>query len=370
MRFVCLFIAAAVVLVGCDKKKETASVSDKPVSATPNQFAPKGAFDVTKAAVPKDPKEILASVNETTLTRADAEAEAEIRIAGASRGQIPLEQMGFMKEQMLSQVVQTFVEKTVLLQEADKLNVKLSQEEQDKAMKEIQAGLPDGVTIDDVMKKSPIGEARMKAELANGLRINKLLSNICSNDSVVSEKELDEFIAANKEKLALPEHVKVRHIQVSVPEGTDEKAKADLKKKAEDIRKKLTDGADFAETAKKDSDCPSKKQGGELGMFARGQVKSKAIEDAAFSQKVNEIGTVVESQLGYHIIQVTEHNQAGQAPRDKVAETLKMQKQKKAVMEHIEALKKAAKITISKSVPTEDMGQMMMPGMDMDMDAE
>ena len=78
------------------------------------------------------------------------------------------------------------------------------------------------------------------------------------------------------------------------------------KTKAEELRKQLVAGADFAELAKKNSDCPSKESGGDLGTFTRGQMV-KPFEDAAFSQEKNAIGPVVETDFGFHIIQVLEH---------------------------------------------------------------
>lgn len=354
MRYViCLLVA--VMLVGCDKKKTepaTPSAGDnRPAGAfsAPGQFAPKGAISIKQPAK-LDPNEVLATVNDQKLTRKEADTEAEIRIVGRFGSQIPPEQLAFLKERMVAPIVDTFIEKTVLLTEADKRKITTTAEEQDQAMKEIQAGLPKGVSVEEVMKNSLIGEAKMKSELINGIRINKLIASAVTNEVTVTDAEVTDFIDKNKERLQLPEHVKARHIQVSVAKDADEKTKNEQKKKADELRKKIVDGADFADTARKDSDCPSKNAGGDLGTFAKGQMKTKEVEEAAFSQKVNDIGPVIESELGYHIVQVLEHNKAGLASRDKVSQGLKMEKQKTMVKTFIEGLKKNATITIAESV--------------------
>ena len=97
--------------------------------------------------------------------------------------------------------------------------------------------------------------------------------------------------------------VHARHILVLAPEGSDGSAKRQSLAEAEGIRESLIAGADFETMAKQYSACPSKESGGDLGSFRRGQMV-KPFEEAAFSQKVGEIGPVVYTQFGYHIIQV------------------------------------------------------------------
>ena len=78
---------------------------------------------------------------------------------------------------------------------------------------------------------------------------------------------------------------------------TKEEAKAEI----EELLKKIKDGSDFSELARQHSDCPSKRNGGNLGKFARG-VMAKPFEDAAFKLKKDQISGVVETEFGYHII--------------------------------------------------------------------
>ena len=70
------------------------------------------------------------------------------------------------------------------------------------------------------------------------------------------------------------------------------------------IKQELTGGSDFAGLAKQHSDCPSGANGGDLGMFGRGQMVG-AFEDSAFGMNVGDVSDVVETPFGYHIIQRT-----------------------------------------------------------------
>ncbi|GAA0792279.1 peptidylprolyl isomerase [Marinobacterium sediminicola] len=70
------------------------------------------------------------------------------------------------------------------------------------------------------------------------------------------------------------------------------------------LKEQIAAGADFAALAKEHSQCPSGKQGGELGTFGRGQMV-KAFDDVVFSAPINEVQGPVKTQFGYHLLEVT-----------------------------------------------------------------
>ncbi len=74
---------------------------------------------------------------------------------------------------------------------------------------------------------------------------------------------------------------------------------------AEKILEELKKGASFAKLAQKYSECPSKKQGGDLGWFGRGKMVPE-FEKAAFSLKKGELSDIVKTQFGYHIIKMND----------------------------------------------------------------
>lgn len=87
-------------------------------------------------------------------------------------------------------------------------------------------------------------------------------------------------------------NIKASHILVS----TEAEAK--------DLKSVIDAGTDFAEVARTKSSCPSKVNGGELGLFGRGAMV-KPFEDAAFELEVGKISEPVQTQFGWHLIHRT-----------------------------------------------------------------
>lgn len=84
----------------------------------------------------------------------------------------------------------------------------------------------------------------------------------------------------------------------------DESLNAAAKKQAEDIKKQIDGGTDFADLAKKFSADGSASNGGDLGLISKGQTVPE-FEAAAFGLNPGQVSGVVKTQYGYHIIKVT-----------------------------------------------------------------
>ncbi len=123
----------------------------------------------------------------------------------------------------------------------------------------------------------------------------------------VSEADLKDYYTQNATRLSGNEERRASHILVNAakdaPAADREKAKARAQELLAQVRKAP---AEFAEVARKNSqDKGSAASGGDLDFFARGAMV-KPFEDAAFAMKKGDISDVVESDFGYHIIQLTD----------------------------------------------------------------
>ncbi len=165
----------------------------------------------------------------------------------------------------------------------------------------------------------------------------------------VSEKALADYLAKHRDDFD-GSQVRASHILVEVPAGAAPAARAAARAKIDKIRKDVTP-ANFARTAAKVSDCPSKAQGGDVGFFPRRGKMTEPFAAAAFALKPGAISGVVESEFGYHLILVTERKPGNPVKLDEVRAQVLAQVGEELKDAIIAQQRKLAKIEIAPGVP-------------------
>lgn len=121
----------------------------------------------------------------------------------------------------------------------------------------------------------------------------------------VTEDDLRKYYDENKARYSQPEERHARHILIAIGKDASAQERDKAKAKAESLLQQLkAKPGEFAELARKESQDPgSASQGGDLGWFGRGAM-AKPFEDAAFSLKKGELSGVVQTDYGFHLIEV------------------------------------------------------------------
>jgi peptidyl-prolyl cis-trans isomerase C len=224
-------------------------------------------------------------------------------------------------QMMRKRVVDMMTEQVLLEQEMKKKNLTLTDE---KVMEEIAkiAG-QQNQTMEDVEKQIQQMGMTMN-DLKGQIRFKMMmdtLTDAAMKDGATKPEDVKKFYDDNPQYFEQPEQVQASHILVKVEKEATADAKAEAKKKIEGLLTKVKEGGDFAALAKENSDCPSAANGGDLGLFGRGQMV-KEFEDTAFGMKVGDVSGVVETQFGYHIIKLTDKKAAGKTPFDEVKDQI------------------------------------------------
>lgn len=149
---------------------------------------------------------------------------------------------------------------------------------------------------------------KIKRELRDDVRKNLMVQRLREKNFApveASRREVEEFYQTYKDSLGMiPEKLRIYHIFRN-PKTTD-KVKVQYRDFAQAVLDSIKQGASFEEMAKKYSEDPgSKAYGGDLGFVKKG-VFYPQFEAAAFALEVGQMSDVVETPVGYHIIELLE----------------------------------------------------------------
>ena len=163
----------------------------------------------------------------------------------------------------------------------------------------------------------------------------------------ITHDDFQAYYDQHRDQYRVDQQAKVSHILIKTPlpgpgGKVDEKGVAEAQHRAEDLLKQLKAGAKFEDLAKKYSEDPgSAKEGGSLGWIGKGRTVPE-FEKAAFSQPKGQIGDLVKSSYGFHIIRVDDrqdaHMKTPDEVKDQIEPLLKQQKAQQIAQRQAEAL--------------------------------
>src|SRR5919107_3360247 len=190
---------------------------------------------------------------------------------------------------------------------AQEQNITVSDEEVDQEIAKIKVQVGDQArssgqdmsnqeAYEQALKQNNITEDQLREDIRENLPVQEVQERV-AGDAEPSDEEIQTYYEKNKEaQFTTPSQRCVRHILFN----------KDQKEKAEDVKQQLEDGGDFAKLAKEYSQDPgSAAEGGELGCLGTGETVPE-FEQAAFGAEQGEIVGPVQTEFGYHILQVTD----------------------------------------------------------------
>jgi len=327
-------------VMSCNKKEEPAVLLS---AAEPEMNAVQPEAKV-------DENSVVVSVNGKDIIQGEVEKELQ-NILMQYQGRVPPQQMVQLQSQFKKQAVESLINRQLLFEETDKQNIEASVEEIDAEVKKVAAQFETPEKFKERLEQMGMSEEKLREDIKQNYRIEKLLKSKLPAITVTDE-DISLFYKENPENFSVPEQIQASHILLSLEPDSSDEVKKEKQSELQAVLEKIKKGDDFAELARKHSDCPSKEKGGDLGSFPRGAMV-KAFEDVAFNLKKDEVSDVVETQFGFHIIKLTGRTEASTTPieqvKDKISTYLETQKQSKEVAAYLETLRSAAKIDYTES---------------------
>lgn len=162
----------------------------------------------------------------------------------------------------------------------------------------------------------------LAAGLERSLRVDAVLDCV-SSGVVVRDAEVEQFHHAHRARFTRPERRVLRHILVTVNEALRDSGREAARQRLEDLLRQVRAVPErFAALALRHSECPTALDGGRLGTVAHGQLHAE-LESAAFALAPGGISDVVESPMGFHIIQCEAVQPAGELTLEQASERIR-----------------------------------------------
>ena len=265
---------------------------------------------------------MVASVNGTSISQLEIEREVQI-LMKEYKDKIAPDQMGQLKTMMQKQALDNLINKILLFQKAENEGIELDEKVIDDKLKDIAKLFPNMEEFHKRLTSMGLSEDLLRQDIKQNLKIESLLQKITASLEETTDKEIETFYGYNPQQFQMGEQVRASHILISTKPEEREDVRAQKRLKIANLKGKITNGANFAETARNYSDCPSKAKGGDLGFFERGKMVAP-FEEAAFQLKAGEVSDVVETQFGYHLIMVTDHKDKHKIPLKQAKDEIKI----------------------------------------------
>jgi parvulin-like peptidyl-prolyl isomerase len=330
-------LAGAALLAGAARGSAEPPPAAPPAKPAPPPPAAPPAKPATPApAAPAAPAKPPATVNGEVITKADLD------LALKAGGPLPMQLTDDQRRQMQMDVLGDLIDRALMRQFVAKNTPPADPKDVGARLASYEAELKkQNKTLQDLYKESNQTEESVRAGVALDLRLENYLK------SRVGDAEIEKYYKDNKDFFDKVQ-VRASHIVLRVPPSAPEADRAKAKAQLADLRAQLVAGKlDFAEAAKKYSQCPSAAGGGDLDYFPRKFVVEEAFAKAAFALKVGEISDVVQTNYGLHLIKATDRKAGEPADFAKIKDDVRFFCTEEARMDLLGKLRKDATIDIT-----------------------
>ncbi len=291
----------------------------------------------------------IATVNGVGILREDFDnAVAQTRQRFQMQGQ-PISEAEM--EEFRAEILEQLIAEELLYQDALAKGLEVSDDAVDAQFRQIRGQFQTAEEWERALEANNTTESELRTQIRRGDLIQQVIETAVADSAgpEVTDADVQEFYDEHPEYFDQGEQVAARHIIISTQGMQSEAEIAEARERIEAIREEILAGADFAELAREHSDDGSALQGGDLGAFGRGQMVPE-FERAAFALEEGEISEIVQTQFGFHIIEVTERMETGMIPIADVSQSIRQylgqQRQADALSEYVERLREEADVVV------------------------
>ncbi len=260
-------------------------------------------ISTTSLAKPVLLDQVVAVVDEGVIMQSELQRRIE-RVTNQNRGaQLP--DQSILREQVLERLIQ----ESVQLQMANRVGIRISDAQLNEALERIAA--QNKMTLPEfrrTMEAEGVPFQQARKQIQNEMLISRVQRIRIGQKIQITDQDVDYFLSSEVGKMASAAEYQLGHILISVPSDARASDLAAAKNKADDIVRRLNNGADFRNIAIAESNGRNALKGGDLGWRQEAQLPG-IFADAVPKLSAGGVTAPIQSASGFHIVKV--HDKRG-----------------------------------------------------------
>ena len=293
-------------------------------------------------AVAQEPS-VVATVNGTPIT--DAMVREVVKSLIVQRDAAPSSEE---IAQLSDAALDSLIDLELLYLAAQQDGIRVSDQEVAAEIARTKARVGGDAAFAAALKRSGLSDAQLAAETRKTLMVDRLVEQRVVKDVHVTPEATRRFYDEHRQEFQRGEQAHVRELVVAVASSAPAAERAKARQLADDLHGQVHSGADFARFAKTyAADAAAAAHGGDRGFVERGTLPPP-VDAVAFTLPIGRVSEVIESPLGYHLIEVSERRPAGvvsfEEARPAVEQALLESERRQRQQTYLAELRKTAKI--------------------------
>jgi parvulin-like peptidyl-prolyl isomerase len=254
-------------------------------------------------------------------------------------------------QEIFRKVLEKLIEEKLIDQEAKKSGIKVTSKEVEGAIEEVKRRYAvDQENFEKLLAAEGVTLETFKKEIEKQILRTKVINWAVKVEPTAGEKELRDFYQKHIDRYRVNESYRISHILFPIPKDASLEQSREIRKRSQKVLERIKGGEDFGEMALLYSEDPSsRKDGGDMGYFKRGELLP-TLEREALRLQVGEVSGVIRAEFGFHIVKLLDRK-GGEPPsfeevKEKVQADYYDREMEKAYLQFLSKLKEKSVIEI------------------------
>lgn len=243
---------------------------------------------------------IVAVVNDDVITQSELDRQMDRVRDQLQQHGTPIPPRATLERQVLERLVLMHIQ----LQLAAKTGIRVDDDTLNHTIKKIAAQNHLSLSkFREILERDGYPFSQFRKDIRDEITVSRLQQRQVENRITVTDREIDNYLATQKQQGGLDREYHLEHILIAVPEAASPEQIEASRKKAEKILEKLRNGANFSEVAVANSDGQQALEGGDLGWLKAGRMPT-IFAGIVPGMKEGQISDLIRSPSGFHIIKL------------------------------------------------------------------